>query len=317
MVGPSPENSVKFPFSPTSDSCKVFVSYASENKEVANRLVNVIFLGSSLTEEDIFCTASPLLCSSKLKDNDVLLQEKCKNAEIFLCLISRFYCVSEDCLKETKWRSTVIRPTDIAIHLEDVKRGKKPEELKEKNMTRLDAQCLLSIKKNLEQIGVKIKETLWYENQTEFLSWWENEGKKQITPNESLYQIEDDIGSQEYATSQVEEGVKALKALYPSMRKACIAEACGFVTMPDGSCPYAGKEDHIKYAGVEYTYRRLKRGALLKIGKNETLSAPELLKIRKQNREIHENWVRAQYYLQICKSEILEHFKKELKEIQG
>lgn len=124
---------------------------------------------------------------------------------------------------------------------------------------------------------------------------------------------EEEYGS----TDPVTEGVKALESLDSLMRKACIAEACGFVTMPDGSCPYAGKEDHVKYAGVEYTYRKLKRGALLKVGKYETLSAPKLLELRNQNKGIHENWVRAQYYLQICKSEILEHFKKELKDIQG
>lgn len=317
LIGSAQDNSVKLPILSTSDSCKVFVSYASANNEVANRLVEVILLCSSLTEEDIFCTASPLLCSSELKDNDDLLRGKCQEAEIFLYLVSKSYCDSENCLKETRWRETVIRPTDIAIHLEDVKKGQKPKELGNKNMARLDAPCLLSIKRNLEQIGVKIKEKLWYKKQTEFLSWWESEGQKQIASNESFYPIEEE-GSQEYDPSpQVLEGIKALKALEPSMRKACIAEACGFVTMPDGSYPYAGKECYVKYAGVEYTYRRLKRDALLKVGKYETLSAPELLEIRNQNKGIHENWVRAQYYLQICKSEILEHFKKELKDIQG
>lgn len=136
--------------------------------------------------------------------------------------------------------------------------------------------------------------------------------------NADLKQSKKEEEKQWFGSSDpVTEGVEALKALPMYMRRACIAEACGFVTMPDGSCPYTGKEGHIKYAGVEYIYRELKWDALLKVGKNEALSCFKLLDDRRENKEIHENWVRAQFYLQTYKNEILDYFEKDVEEIRG
>lgn len=116
---------------------KVFISHASANKKIAEKLAKSIKNGFLLNSAEIICTSVEghgLPCSKE--DFYGQLKKAIEEASVVIYLISEEFCRSEDCLYELAWGKG--KDSQIYFHLESARATQKPQLLKLTNMLTMD-----------------------------------------------------------------------------------------------------------------------------------------------------------------------------------
>lgn len=116
---------------------KVFISHASANKEIAEKLAKAIKNGFLLNSTEIICTSVEGLGLPCSKDDFYgQLKKAIEEAFVVIYLISEEFCRSEDCLYELAWGKG--KDSQIYFHLESARSTQKPQLLKLTNMLIMD-----------------------------------------------------------------------------------------------------------------------------------------------------------------------------------
>ena len=78
---------------------KIFISYCTKNKELAEAFIEFLQLGMGIAKQDIFCTAYLEMLETGGKFSEKIRQQL-QNCEAFVSLITEEYLKSAFCLVE-------------------------------------------------------------------------------------------------------------------------------------------------------------------------------------------------------------------------